>query len=188
MANLTNLAAVKSHLKIQPGTTAYDTPLNNLIAQVSAAIETYCNREFKSTAHSDRFNGEAQPQLCLSNYPIISVTDIREDGTRAFSAASVIDTSSYYVDSVTGIVNFDRYRPQIGFGNIQVNYTAGYATIPKDIELVATKVVAATFEKRGSDGKTNESLGNYSVSYEAGEWPEDVKAVLEHYVIRNRSF
>jgi hypothetical protein len=57
------------------------------------------------------------------------------------------------------------WRPRFGFSpqSMVVQYTAGYATVPYDIEQTVQEVAAAMFRSRKRDETLNsESLGDYS--------------------------
>lgn len=139
MTALTTLATLKAELGITVST--YDTRLSGLIAQVSAAIETFCDRSFARRTVTDVF---LQPKrtLYLSAWPVTSVTSVTESGT-------VLTTDDYVIDTDQGIIvppvdgvgfgspcGYNRYWP-----NLTVIYVAGYllpadvgANLPADIE------------------------------------------------------
>ena len=70
--------------------------------------------------------------------------------------------SDYNTDHEDGIL----YRPGgwfEGFENIYLNYTAGYATIPADLEQVCIKGVASAFGQRSiNPNLKSEKIGDYS--------------------------
>jgi hypothetical protein len=53
---------------------------------------------------------------------------------------------------------------------VRVDYTAGYSTIPADIERVALEMVQDAWTRRTSDNSVeSESIGDYAVTYKAAE-------------------
>lgn len=73
--------------------------------------------------------------------------------------------------------------------NIFVDYTAGYVTIPDDIEIAAKDLVRIMFNRRTVDGSLkSEKLGDYSYTLadmaDGGDMPDYVMATLRRY--RNR--
>lgn len=71
-----------------------------------------------------------------------------------------------------------------GHQNIIVDCTAGYATLPLDIEQAAIEVVAAVFNRRDKDGALeSERLGDYSYKFNMieSDLPPWCKATLRRY-------
>ena len=64
---------------------------------------------------------------------------------------------------------------------IKIVYTAGYATIPDDLEYAATSHVSFLYNKSGHEGHSSISLGGLSKSYDPNPIPEDVRFALEPY-------
>ena len=85
--------------------------------------------------------------------------------TTAYLEAPVDAFDDYQVDLDAGIVygnTLSSYR------SILIDYTAGYATIPADIEQAATSVAARLYQGRARDAAlSSESLGGYSYSVRA---------------------
>lgn len=180
MANLTSLANVKAYLSI--GDSTRDGILNLLIPAASRAIEKACDRTFNEATYADdRYSGNWQRTLQLRNYPVITFTGIWDDSARVFASSSLIDSVNYSVDNETGQVELDGLIFSKGVRNIKVSYTAGYTTIPADLELIAIKLVSFLYNKRFSDGASSESIGEGSVTYEASI-PKDIQDSLVPWV------
>jgi hypothetical protein len=54
-----------------------NTTVNSLITACSWAITRYCKRQFVSQTYDELYNGNAQRQLVLRNYPLQSVQSVR---------------------------------------------------------------------------------------------------------------
>lgn len=177
---LTTRAEFKSYAGIT--NTKWDTVIDALITQASAAIERECNRIFGVTSYTEQYDGtDTALVLTLRQYPVVSVTDVRDDAAREFAATSVIDSTNYYVDTAAGIIRFDGWRLQRGYGNIRVTYSAGYSTVPSDIQLACHKLMGAFFNQRRDDGQATAALGMVTYNYQAA-WSDDVCALIEPYV------
>ncbi|WP_278465805.1 phage head-tail connector protein [Gimesia maris] len=60
--------------------------------------------------------------------------------------------------------------PGLGMGNIKVVYTAGWATVPTDIQFAANKLVTSMLQSRGMAGcLTSESIEDYSYTLSGAE-------------------
>jgi hypothetical protein len=72
-----------------------------------------------------------------------------------------------------------------GINNFRVQYTAGYATIPEDVQEACAELVATWFVQRGRDLTLAHEALSGSYSYQAavarGELPDRIKALLRPY-------
>jgi hypothetical protein len=73
----------------------------------------------------------------------------------------------------------------LGINNFRVQYTAGYATIPEDVQEACAELVASWFVQRGRDLTLTRETLTGSYSYQAalahGELPDRIKAMLRPY-------
>jgi len=178
--NLTTKEKVKLFLDITA--TTYDTLLDTMCNQLTSWIENYCGgRRFMSTEYTEElYDGDNFERfLRLKNYPVIAWTKIEYNaGTTASPNWTEYDASDYEKYDTTGILWFDRVEK--GKRNIRISYTAGYAKIPYDLELLATKLVARTFEKRLSEQKVSEGSPDLNITWDEFIKKED-KIVLGNY-------
>jgi len=178
--NLTTTAKVKSFLDITAAT--YDTILDTLCNSLTSWIENYCGgRRFKSTEYTQElYDGDDfKRSLKINNYPIIAWTKIEFNaGTTANPDWTEYEASDYEKYDTSGMIWFDRLEK--GKRNIRITYEAGYETIPYDLELLATKLVARTFEKRLSEQKVSEGSPDLNITWDEFIKKED-KIVLENY-------
>jgi hypothetical protein len=183
---LTNLSKVKGFLDIDD--TDNDDLFNDLINSISDFIENYCGRRFLSTVYAvtpadtaEYFDGDdIEEDIYLKNFPITALSKV-EYNNGSFSAPDwkEYDADRYSYDKNSGIINFPCGVIN-GKQNIRVSYTAGYATIPHDLELAANKLIAKSFNKRKSEGVTGEGAGGANINW--GDFvSEDIKAILEKY-------
>ena len=152
---LTTLASVKIHLGISGSTE--DDLLNQLIDCVDSVIHHYTGRKsFESASRTEYLDGNGKDELFLAHRPLTSVTGVWVDpdgyygkGTDAFPSANEWTEGSYFVpqseeaaeQNASMLVAINRVWPE-GRGNIKVTYTAGYETIPADLELAANTLIA----------------------------------------------
>ncbi|RKQ70123.1 hypothetical protein [Oceanibaculum indicum] len=123
-----------------------DSDLNDLIAQASAAIASYCSRSFGAVTATETFRLlNRADALVLSHYPVSSVAGIELDGVALTSTGYEVDKKSGLVYRLGG----DYRIPWCGVKCV-VTYTAGYelpASAPADLAracLMQMQTMAAT--------------------------------------------
>lgn len=179
--NITTKTKVKNYLNISSDSD--NDLLDTLCNSITAWIEKFCNgRRFKSTEYTeelydgDNLNGR---WLQTNNYPVTSWTKLEYNAGSTSNPNWVeYDESDYETYNNQGIVWFDRL--ETGKRNIRVTYTAGYDSMPYDLELLATKMVARTYEKRLSEHKESEGSPDLNISWGKFLQPEDIQ-VLNNY-------
>jgi len=168
---LTNLTKVKQHLGIEHNDD--DALLQNLIDAVSAWIETWCGRKFKSQVITgEKHSGDGGEYLWLKNYPVTELTKVEVDGTDV--------TSDIEYDPDTGELYYSAGFTE-GYRNVSVDYTAGYANIPTDLEYACVLIVASIYNKKGLEGRTGEVGQGFSYQIVADDIPFEAKKILEKY-------
>lgn len=168
MNALTILSTCKTHLGIATDVSTHDSIIEQLINAASDAIESYCNRKFKSQEHTETYDGNGSEYLVLRHYPISAVSAVSENGSDLSA-----DDEDYEILTDEGIL----YR-EVGWSedarNIDVTYTAGYvlpqdadeetpATLPEALSVACIMYVKAVYNDLAF--KDNERLGDYSVKY-----------------------
>lgn len=126
---LTTLAKLRARLNIQSAYTEADTVLESLIDQASAAIESNCNRLFKSRTYTaEVLNGSGSNILLLPQYPVSNIASLVDD-----SITYVVADYYLYANEGKIVLKYAKFSntPQA----IIVTYTAGYSTIPDDLEM-----------------------------------------------------
>lgn len=180
---LTTLDNIKSYLGIELTDITKDTLLGELIDAVSEAIENYCHREFARLTRVEFYDGQSSPSILLLCRPAINVVSVHDDFAREFTAASLIPPENYVLYENEGILKLRYGIFSQGMMNVRIEYEAGYATVPAAVEQAA-KILAAHFYTRaqsGADAITSESVGVYTVSYDTGEWPPQVRSLLSEF-------
>lgn len=169
--------------------TGDDTRLQKLLDMAHAAARRYCGRSptdgFESATRTEIHDVDAS-QLTLKEWPITSITSITPilpDNT----AGTALDSTTYHVDTATGVVSFNGYGNgrtfldddtgvesisdwswQPNFGRCTVVY--GSAAPADDIEFALFQMVNM-MDGKGSapSGITSQSLGQWSVTYASAD-------------------
>lgn len=144
------------------------------------------------TALADAINalGNGWSAAADSGYTLFPSADIRplQGAASAVSGSGVElemcveDLTSWRLDDAAGIIwgTFPRGRL-----NIQVDYTAGFATIPQQIQQACVALTQHLYELDSIDaGVISRSIGPYSQSFsaDAGGMPPMVKDLIAPYV------
>lgn len=188
---LVTLAELKSYLGLT--TSSQDAQLEALIDGVSAEIEDYCQSFFVIRTGLEEFHESTpnrSPRLFLRVYPVVQVTDIRDE------AGFLIPLTEVNVRKERG----ELYRsggwlsPQDANGTPgrwKVTYDAGRvadtASVPPAVKMAAKRLVAYRRET-STPGLVSRSMGQISATYAqpggeafVGGMPLDVANMLGPY-------
>lgn len=180
---LITLNQLKSHLGILLSEVKYDTKLTLFLEAASAWIETFCNRRFESATYTELLHGNRSNMINPLQWPITDVDELRISDDRAWSDAStLVDAANYGTDSEQiSVILYSGYF-SYGFNNVRLVYTAGYATIPADLQLAALWAAEWYYlhntrgdQGRGSVGKQGESVSILT------DIPPMIKSILQLY-------
>ena len=179
---LCQLSDVKTFLGIT--TTSTDAVLTSLITNVSAMIESFCNRTFALTTYTETRNGTGKDRLYLANGPVTAISAVTVDGYTVVASSNPATYGFVYDDSTVYIRPGgypDRFTK--GVQNCAVTYAAGYAVIPPDVAQVCIEVVAYHFAKRDRMDKASETLGtSQTISFSQADMPASAKTALKQRV------
>ncbi len=180
---MTTLARVQGYLGLTGTDEARDALLTRLIAAVSEAVEHYCNREFALLRRVEFYDGEGAASLSLRCRPVQEVFRVCDDPARVYADGSVLPAGSWVLYEKEGLLRLQGLRFAAGLKNVRVEYLAGYASVPAAVEQAAIALVAHFYTRahNGADAIASESLGVYSVSYDTGQWPPQVRSLLSEF-------
>lgn len=176
---LTTLTKVKLHLGIAD--TSEDTKLDQWILEVESSVLQWLKRAIVSAERTEYYSGSGRKMLVLRHRPVTAVGSVKVDQQGYFG-----DNSDSFDDSTLWTRGVDWALPRadaseenggmlmavgagglwpLGDGNIKVVYTAGYTTIPADLELAVNSLVGAVrkmAEAGGAAPIAGETIGRYS--------------------------
>lgn len=197
---LVTLADVKIFLGISGSTK--DALLNLLIDQASTLIESLCDVTFSSTAYTELIDGNGTREILLRHSPVITFTSLEKrtafDNTDSWET---IATSDYWVETDSGKVTktssyadwdvvhkdpslSDEMTFDYGKQNYRATYTAGYATIPNDIQMAVMTVISSFYNTSSKMGIKSETLGDRTLNL--GEGSSDVTKLPSVQTIINK--
>jgi hypothetical protein len=207
--DLTTLANVKLMLGVDTGDTTSDSVLNFLITSESAFFVQQIGRDILQASytesldgHSDRFRTRHafSPWIAgflggvgsrgygygitLRNVPVASVQSVTVDG--ATIPAGSNPGQDTQVDG--WILNGDRiellggsYAFTPGIKNVVITYTAGYSTVPSDVERGVIDLVVWRYRERDRVAQRSKNVGGENVTFMVDAIPPTTQAVIDSW-------
>jgi hypothetical protein len=175
-SDLAVLADVKAWLNLT--TTNDDALLSRLITAVSTGIVTWLGRAIWSADYTEVRDGTGGRTLAFIQAPASAVARLEIDG-RPIPAAPDAHSPGYLFSATRLSLLGYRFRP--GLGNVRIDYTAGYETVPADIAQACIQLVGLRYRERDRIGLVSKGLGGETTSFVQAAWPADVAAVLQRY-------
>jgi hypothetical protein len=164
-AGVLSLANVKTYVFAGETTapTQWDTPLQIIIDAVIAQVKQElggCD-VVKGTYTAEEVSGTGKTFLLLKHWPILTVTTVTDTDSNTYTVGADNDYTieDYCLRAPGGWAK--------GYENFIVSYTAGRATIPRDIVLVCYELIAAKFKamKMALQGESSRNFPDGSVAY-----------------------
>lgn len=198
---LTSVAQVRAVAPGLGGTT--DAVLELLINAASQAFEDLCDRVFRDVIVKDTpsgndeaaleyYQGHNRHKLRLCRWPIISVQRVRIDGAEFtdYKLYPGLKEEGYLWRDQLWPARVARYPdltgdpdPEAGQWNIDVAYTAGYATIPADLELACIQEVVSAVTRPSAGLESERTPGGWSQkwSVNSAQFSSQTLDVLSRY-------
>lgn len=190
MSLLCALADVKTYFGITSANE--DTVITALIAAASAQIENYCNRTFAQASYTETRNGNDADAIFVRQFPLVSVQSVTVSGlavpaaTDSVSFGYTFDDDRIYIRrnnwNLPGRLGGYPVRFERGVQNVVLQYTAGYATIPADLNQACVELVGWKRAKQERIDKTSETLGQQQTqAFKLDAMPPSVVATINTY-------
>lgn len=174
--DLTTLANVKQYMNIT--VTTDDSLLTRLVTEVSQYMQSWLNRTIASTVYTEKRDGTGGYQMTLREYPIISITSLMIDNIVIPAAADPTQTG-YLFDKERIVLN--GYQFTRSFQNIVINYTAGYAATPFELEQVCIDMVSTAYKTKDRIGVSSKTINGETVSFNLGAMTQGNLAIMNNY-------
>ncbi len=185
--DLTTLANVKGWLSPPLTTTTDDALLTRLITAASQFIQTWLGRQIAPQSWSETRDGDGGTRLVFANAPVTAVASLTIDGLAIPPAPNATTpgyvfspTVLYLRGSIIGPAT-DIYRFTRGVQNVAIQYTAGYAATPPEIEQACIELVGLRYKERDRIGHVSKSLSGETVTFATKDMSDDIRTVLEQY-------
>ena len=138
--------------------------IQNLLDYSLDFIQRYCYRTFATTVYTETHDGNSTEQLQLNNYPVTALTSVSIDSV-------VVAVANYTFTPGDGILwDISGAGWPDGRQNIAIDYTAGYAVLPDELEALQMEIGTYFYFKAGRDPAVRSTkLSSYSFSlFESG--------------------
>jgi len=174
---LTTLAAVKLYMGITD--TSLDTQIAALIPRAQVGIESYISRSIELGARTETRDGNGGTVMMLREHPVASVQSLTIDGITIPQAAAA-GRPGWRLTSQR-LILLNGYRFNADVQNVDVAYTAGFATVPGDIEQACIEVVALMYRRPDHLDFSSKTLAGETIAYLTGDMTPSAKATLKDY-------
>lgn len=158
---LTTRSEVKDAEGIDAGVTTWDAEIDLLILSVTQRIRRYARFPIESEAFSEKHSGMGWSEILLNASPVLSITSVVESG--ATLAASDYEAVGRKLIRLSAGYPTPWVR---GERNITVSYTAGFSSVPSDIQRAA--VLQIRHELHLGKNPNEHLLARSSVSLASG--------------------
>ena len=159
-----------------------DGLLARLITAASGWIQTWLNRQIASQSYDELRNGHGRQVMPLANYPVTAISGVTVDGVAIPPAP---DTQSPGYRLVNNQVVLNGYHFRRGYGNVEIIYSAGYASTPPDIEQACLELCALRYRERDRIGLTSQAMGiaggTQTTAYSTKDMTDGIKTLLSRY-------
>lgn len=146
-------------------------------------------------------------ELMLDNCPVVDTTlTLFDDANNA--SPTTVNSSCYYLDLATGIIQLLINKSLTGsdiitefvkgINSVKVVYEYGYASIPDDIVVLATTVLAKwgklRYQQTEADGLKSLKIGDYTESFDMNflninsEFDETIKSLVSYAIEKYGKF
>jgi uncharacterized phiE125 gp8 family phage protein len=179
---LTSLSAAKDYLEIPSANTAQDARIERFINAASQLIEKFTSRKLKAQSYTEHHDGRRSNALLLREWPAQKPSVVCIDSTWAFNSADNLDPSEYDVIDDGWLMLRSGTFPR-GTRNVRITYTAGFATVPADLEEACLMLVEYLYMHR-NDRRTGilaKSKNGENTRY-SETIPTNIKELLWQYV------
>ncbi len=175
--DLTTLENLRQFLAVK--NTGDDELLSSLITRASQLMESACSQSLKSKSIVESFDGSGGFRQFVSASPIISVASVVIDGISIPFAGTSVSAAGYRIGREHIIRNLEQFP--VGISNVVISYTAGYATVPADLEQACIHLAAYWYRKNTHIGEVSKSMAGGTTTYDTSDIPADVKLTLNDY-------
>jgi uncharacterized phiE125 gp8 family phage protein len=177
---LATLAQVKEYIGNSADNTD-DALLTRLITAVSELIERSSQRVFGQATYTETRNGTGGRFLVLNNRPVTAVSSLTINGiTIPQSTSFTVD--GWVVESPWKVtLRGYSHRFDEGVQNVQITYTAGYATVPADVAQACCLMVGLFYKERDRMGISNKTVGGENISFTKDDMPPSVMQTVRNY-------
>ena len=148
-------------------TTDTEGLIASLVSGVSTQIQYYIGYQVGSAIYTRTFNGIGSEKILLPDRPVVSVSALTIDG---ISIPFAIPPTPGFLYCTKFLYLYGGARFSRGIQNVTATYSAGFATVPQDLQMACLYWLGAAYAMIGDDPTVG--------SYRAGDTQTDSKNVM----------
>ena len=177
--DLTTVAAVSTWLNL--ASPADNALIQTLISAVSAFVPRVLCQGVLSAQYVEIRKGNGKSQMQLRQWPVQSIQLVEWQGI-------ALSTQTDLLSGVSGIANDDRSVMLVNYcfpqGDlVRITYTAGWASVPLDIQEAVTELVGEEYTRRTHIGESSHSQGGQTtVSFDQKAMHAAITAMLYTHI------
>lgn len=181
---LATLADLKAYLGLKPDDTTADAMLTRILDYASTAFERALQRTLALGGRAETRSGNGADRMLVRDFPVASVSSVKVDGVEI--PAAVGTGPGFVAGKGEGdpVIYLRGYRFTLGVLNIELAYTAGYATTPADIVHAVIEISAQAYKEKDWIGFISKALAGETVTFDRAGVPNSAKHVLATYARR----
>lgn len=189
-SDLATLDAVKAWLPAMATVATDDGLLASLITAASQFVASYCNRgPFLSIPYVDLADGNGRAWMLLRQWPVTAVSSLvlGEPGGHQTTIVEAEARPGFLLEPPLPAGGNQRLTliqgvfPR-GRSNVQVAYTAGYATPPPAVAQAVIELAGERYRARDRIGMASKTLGGQeTTSFSQADMNATIKALLSSY-------
>jgi hypothetical protein len=160
-----------------------------MVKQCINGASNYCNthtgRKLLSRALTEYYDGRGENTILLNNYPCTTLTSVYDDLARAYGAGTLVAASDLAVmpTDLLCMIVYDGSVFMPGVKNVKITYTAGYLTVPWDLQQACLGLIGIYFKH--TDEKTlsiaSRNVGDGNITIESNRTPQWIIDILNAY-------
>ncbi len=158
-------------------------------------------------SYDDFYDGSGTLRQPVRNWPITAVAAVNVGGVAVRQSTSpqvpgwVIDGDKKFISirGTNGVRGYGAggwgFQPRgydccyvfaNGIQNVEINYTAGFSSVPFDLEMAARKAVALNYRRRSWIGQKSQAMaaGAGTISFQDWEMDRDAERAIQYYMAR----
>lgn len=175
MSNYTTKGKIQNYLALDISS-SLDSQIEDWITAVQNYIDNFTGKSFGTTSETRYFDGNGKNEIQIDDFVSITSVEILEldstdvdytltEGVNSDYITYPYNTTPKYMLKMT--INSQIATFLKGEKRVKITATWGHqSSVPKDIELAATILVAGIIEKGAKGGPvTSETLGDYTISF-----------------------
>lgn len=161
---LTDLDSVKKFMSMTGAVSDTDDLLESLISRTSTLMESYMGRNILTREYTEYHNGGGVYALFTRQGQITTVSGIWDSSDWEWTDDTLVDADDYTtVDDNYIVLKNTTFNDYIQ--NCKIIYTAGYSSVPSDIQQACITEVSRMYKNKNSVDITSKTLSDGSVSF-----------------------